>query len=192
MLSCNNVIHHSSKTVCHTTVYNTDKCRMTSRIRKWVMKFVRFNSSAALYKTKKINGISCWYSSFGSRKKEKFILISNIECLKSEHEIQFHWAILPLCNVFWKTLVLSRTPVWWRCAILLHILNDLNLGWVRNWNALNEGGALFELQLGVRSLEMRKFLGSFMRLGVLVKCCKEFATEIEVLVSSCFVKFVLT
>ena len=49
------------------------------------------------------------------------------------------------------------------------------------------GCTVFEFQLVVRSLEMRNFLRSFMRLGILVRCCKEFVTEIRVLVN-----FVLT
>jgi len=54
------------------------------------------------------------------------------------------------------------------------------------------GCTVFELQLVVRSLEIHKFLGSFMRFGVLMGRCKEFATEIKVLVSAYVVNFVLT
>jgi len=39
---------------------------------------------------------------------------------------------------------------------------------------------------------MSKLLRSFMRLGVLVRWCKEFATEMKVLVSASVVNFVLT
>ena len=54
------------------------------------------------------------------------------------------------------------------------------------------GRTVFELQLVVRSLDISKFVRSFVRLGVLMECCKEFATEIKVLVSAYVVNFVLT
>jgi len=54
------------------------------------------------------------------------------------------------------------------------------------------GCTVFVLHLVVRSLEMLKFLRSFVRLGVLIGCCKEFVTQIKVLVSANAVNFVLT